>query len=248
MTAANSRPVDAPQADDAFGEMVWDYYHDALTERPQYRRDDGDRTDAHLDVYFSDPESWPADYRNALTSLDGPVLDAGCGPGKNAIAFQERDTEVFAIDRSPGAIAVARERGVAHAAVMDIRTASVLEDAFESVLVVGKQIAVGNSPSDLQATLDALAAATAPGGRLLADFNTPDRCVDSYLDAHRLDDGIAYRRFRVEYDGLVGPWVDILLLEPAALEAIVEETAWEIVDIVGPAASESDYRVTFERT
>jgi hypothetical protein len=144
--------------------MVWDYYHDALAERPQYRRDDGQVSEAHLEVYFSDPTGWPEEYRRQL------------------------------------------------------------------------------------ATLDALATAVRPGGHLLADFNTPARCPASYLDDRWLDDdGVAYRRFRVEYDDLVGPWVDILLLEPAALNEIARATAWEIDKIVGPAPGESDYRVSFER-
>ena len=228
--------------------MVWDYYHDALAERPQYRRDDGQVSEAHLEVYFSDPTGWPEEYRRQLATLDGPVLDVGCGPGKNALAFQTRGVDVFAIDRSPGAIAVAREQGVENAAVMDIRDVTILEDTFRSTIVVGKQLAVGDSIPDLRATLDALATAVRLGGHLLADFNTPARCPASYLDDRWLDDdGVAYRRFRVEYDDLVGPWVDILLLEPAALNEIARATAWEIDKIVGPAPGESDYRVSFER-
>jgi SAM-dependent methyltransferase len=245
MTPHNARPIDDPRADDAFGEMVWDAFHDELAERPRYRRDDGDVTEAHLDAYFTTPESWRAGLHEALDRLDGPVLDVGCGPGKHARFLQKQGHDVLAIDRSPGAIAVAREWGVDHAAVMDIRDAAVLDSAFEGSIVLGKQIAVGDSPSDLRSTLSTLASVVEPGGRLVADFDAPERRGDGYLDDHWVEDGLAYRTFRVEYDDLVGPWVDVLMLELDTLEGIVSETPWEI-DAVDRGDG-SDYLVVFER-
>jgi SAM-dependent methyltransferase len=246
MPRHDSRPIDAPRADDAFGEMVWDAFRDDLTERPRYRRDDGEVTEAHLDAYFTDPEDWSDRLQDLLARLDGSVLDVGCGPGKHARYLQAQDRDVLAIDRSPGAIAVAREWGVDHAAVMDMRDAAVL-DTFENAIVLGKQIAVGDDPDDLRATFAALADAVASGGRLIADFDAPERRGDGYLDDHTLVDGIAYRRFRVEYDDLVGPWVDALMIEYDTLEGIIEETPWTVVDTLGRDAEGSDYAVVFER-
>lgn len=247
MADANSRPIDAPSADDAFGEMVWDYAHDQLAERPRYRRDDGDVSAAHLDVYFSDPETWEASVRRTLATLDGPVLDVGCGAGKHAIYLQRRGLDVLGIDRSPGAIATARERGVDHAGVVDLRDVSMLGRSFGGVLAVGKQLGVGTSLAALRTTLDAMAAVARPGARLVADFDTPARRSEAYLADHRLREGVAVRRFRVEYAGLVGPWVDILLLEPSVLAAVVDETPWELIERVGPAADASDYLLVLER-
>lgn len=246
MPRHDSRPIDAPREDDAFGEMVWDAFHDDLAERPQYRRDDDEVTEAHLDAYFTDPEDWSDRLHDLLARLDGSVLDVGCGPGKHARYLQSQGHDVLAIDRSPGAIAVARESGVDHAAVMDMRDAAVL-DTFEGAIVLGKQIAVGDDPDDLRDTLAALAGAVAPGGRLIADFDAPERRGDGYLDDHTLTEGVAYRRFRVEYDGLTGPWVDALMVEYDALEGIVGETPWTVVDTLGREAEGSDYAVVFER-
>jgi len=245
MSRHNARPIDDPCADDAFGEMVWDAYHDALTERPRYRRDDGDVTEAHLDAYFTDSETWRDGLHDALGRLDGPVLDVGCGPGKHARFLQGQGHDVLAIDRSPGAIAVAREWGVNHAAVMDMRDAAILDSTFEGSIVLGKQIAVGNSLSDLRSTLSTLASVVEPGGRLVADFDAPERRGDGYLDDHWVEDGVAFRSFRVEYDDLVGPWVDVLMLDRDSLEGIVSETPWEIGTV--DHGDGSDYLVVLER-
>jgi SAM-dependent methyltransferase len=247
MPSHNARPIDDPRTDDAFGEMVWDAFLDDLSETPQYRRDDGDVSEAHLDAYFTDPETWREGLHDAFGRLSGRVLDVGCGPGKHARHLQDQGHEVLAIDRSPGAIAVAREWGVDHAAVMDMHDTPVLENTFEGAIVIGKQIAVGDSLADLRGTLETLATTVDSGGRLVADFNTPERRGDGYLDGHWVEDGVAYRTFRVEYDGLVGPWVDVLMVDLDVLEDTVDRTPWEIVEVDAGEDERSDYLVVFER-
>lgn len=247
MGRAASRPIDAPRTDDAFGEMVWDYFEGDLSERPRYRRDDGDVTEAHLEAYFSDPGEWSASLRDLLDRLRGSVLDVGCGAGKHARYLQTRGHDVLAIDRSPGAVAVARELGVEHAAVMDMGDVGILDETVESAIALGKQIAIGDSAAALGATLTALAGAVEPGGTLLADFDSPQRRGDGYLDDHRLGEGLTYRRFRVEYADLVGPWVDLLMVEPETLAGIVEGTPWTITERIDPEPEQSGYRVVFEK-
>lgn len=245
MPVHNARPIDDPRTDDAFGEMVWDAFHDELVGRPRYRRDDGDVTEAHLDAYFTDPGTWRAGLHDALARLDGRVLDVGCGPGKHARYLQNRGQEVLGIDRSPGAVAVAREWGVEHAAVMDMRELDVLENTFEGAIALGKQIAVGESLADLRATLETLATVVEPGGHLVADFDRPERRGDGYLDGRWIDESAAYRTFRVEYDDLIGPWVDVLVLDVDTLEGIVERTPWKTVAV--DEGEGSDYLVVLER-
>lgn len=244
MTATDAPPVDAPHAEDAFGRMVWDSFHDALVERPQYRRDDDQVTEAHLDAYFTDPEDWSEGTHAALDRLAGRVVDVGCGPGKHARYLQSEGREVFAIDRSPGAIAVAREWGVDHPAVMDMRDLDVL-GGFDGCYALGKQVAVGDSTTDLEATLRTLAAAVDSGGRLVADFDSLDRRGDGYVDDHLIEPGVAYRRFRVEYDGRVGPWTDLLFVDRDALDDIVAPTPWRPVETIDGEGS--TYFVVFER-
>lgn len=247
MVRSGTPPIDAPHAEDAFGQMVFDEFHDQLRERPQYRRDDGEVTEAHLDVYFQAPGEWPDWLHDQLGRLDGSVLDVGCGPGKHARYLQSKGRDVLAIDRSPGAIAVAREWGVEYAAVMDMGDVGVLEDTFDGAYVLGKQIALGESRSDLRSTLATLAEAVRPGGTLLADFDRPERRGDGYLDDRWIEDGLASRRFRVEYADLIGPWVDVLMVELDTLEGIVAETPWRIVETLGTDETEPSYQIRLER-
>ncbi|MDS0220325.1 class I SAM-dependent methyltransferase [Haloarcula sp. S1AR25-5A] len=227
--------------DDAFGQMVRDFHRDDLAERPRYRRDDDDLTEAHLAGYFEPPSAWHPIERTLFSAVTGRVLDAGCGVGRHALALQQRGHDVLAVDRSPGAVAVARERGVTHAVVGDLRRPP--GNGFDTVAVLGKQLGLGRSLADLQATLAELAAVTRPGGRLIADMDTLDRADPETEAAHLVQPGVAYRTFRVEYDGLAGPWTDLLLVTPSQFRAAVGETPWTVDGLVGTEVDGSAYGV-----
>jgi SAM-dependent methyltransferase len=228
-------------ADDAFGQMVLDCHRDDLAERPRYRRDDGDLAEAHLTGYFEPPSAWQPLEQRLLSGVVGRVLDAGCGVGRHALALQARGHEVLAVDRSPGAVSVARDRGVTHGVVGDLRRPP--GDGFGTVVAFGKQLALGSSLTDLRKTLTELAAVTRPGGRLVADLDTPDRVDPETGAAHAVRPGVAYRTFRVEYDGLAGPWTDLLLVTPPEFRAAVSETPWTVDRVVGTDTDGSVYGV-----
>jgi len=211
--------------DDAFGWMVREFHRDGLAGQPQYRRLDGTTAEAHLQGYFRGADDWHAVERRLLAAADGRVLDAGCGVGRHALPLADRGHDVVGFDRSPGAVTVARERGVP-AAVGDL-TRPPTVGPFDTVLALGKQAAVGERVADLRTTLDALAAVTRPGGRLLADFDDPSRWGGDGTAGDA-----AVRRFRVEYDGLVGPWTDLLVLSPDRLRRTVADTPWRVRRLV----------------
>lgn len=225
---------------DAFGHMVADFHHGRLVEPPIYRRDDGHVSEAHLAGYFADYDDWNGLGKRLVERVSGSVLDAGCGVGRTALWARERGHAVLGVDRSPGAVRVARDRGVEHALVGDM-TELPFRVGFDTALVVGKQLGLGRSRADLRDTLIELAAVTEPGGRLVADLNDPThpdaRAESGYLDRHAVGDGLAYRRFRVEYDGLAGPWVDLLMASPEALEEVVAGTPWALDELLDGAGS-----------
>ncbi|MFC6974898.1 class I SAM-dependent methyltransferase [Halomicroarcula sp. GCM10025709] len=228
---------------DAFGRMVRDFHRDAVDEQPRYRRLDGSTGPAHLAGYFEPPSAWHDFERTLLAECSGRVLDAGCGAGRHALALDDRGYDLLAFDRSPGAVAVARDRGVDQAVVGDIRAPPVT-GPFDTVVAFGKQLGVGSSVATLQTTLRALAGVVAPGGRLLADL---DDCRRDAPDRTWVGNA-AVRRFRVEYDGLTGPWTDLLLVDPARFEQALDGTYWRLERVLGADRDRPDYAVVLERT
>lgn len=220
---------------DAFGRMVEDVHNERLAERPIYRRDDEHVSEAHSTGYFAAYDEWGDLDRRMAEHVSGSVLDVGCGVGRTALWAVSEGHEVIGIDRSPGAIRVARDRGVERALVADMTDLG-LNGTFDTVLVVGKQLGLGRSRAALRGTLSELARVAESGSRLVADLNDPThpdaRAESEYLERHAVGDGLAYRRFRVEYAGLSGPWIDLFMASPVAFEKIVAETPWTIEETI----------------
>jgi SAM-dependent methyltransferase len=222
--------------DDAFGAMVRDDYHDAYDGSGRYRSHTGEVRDGHPEWYFG--ESFPAETEAALDRVreaEGLVVDAGCGAGSHALALQRDGIDVLATDVSEGALGVACQRGVDRLARADLR---VLPAVADCVFLAGTQFGLGGSVGAFRETLDALAAATKPEGRVVGDLKDPfvvaDHHVAGKAELREFDReaGVGHRRMRTEYRDLKGPWLDLLCLSPEAAREAVAPTAWSVSEII----------------
>jgi SAM-dependent methyltransferase len=221
---------------DALGRMIADAHRGAGGEG-RHRRDDGVTWPAAGDWYLSDPEAWGDHERAALESLRGRVLDAGCGAGRTARWLADcRGHDVLGLDRSPRALAVARDRGVERVVLGDLTALPLAAGAFDSVLVAGTQLGVAGDREGLRALLAALGRVLGEGGRVVADLFDPLAVEDAdrraYLAERSPERGVATRRFRVEYGGVEGPWIDLLLLSPARLREALDGTPWTATEVL----------------
>ncbi|SNZ11810.1 2-polyprenyl-3-methyl-5-hydroxy-6-metoxy-1,4-benzoquinol methylase [Natronoarchaeum philippinense] len=232
----------------SFGRMVVDYHEGDLVEQPRHRRDDGEESEAPLEWYFTGPEAWPEVEHDALADVRGRVLDAGCGVGRTALWLQDRGNDVVGIDRSPGAVAVARDRGVERAVVGDMGDPALFEDAFDTVLVAGQQIGVGGDREGVRDLLDAFAELTGPDGRLIADVSDPTAAPAEFREyLGDVSDGTATRTFRTVYDGAVGEPITLFMVSPAALDAIVAGTPWSVETLYGVDDEGGHYYFVLEK-
>ena len=123
---------------DAFGTMLIDAIEGRTTGHEIVERDDGFIAVSTFD-YLAPVRRWKAVERRALRYARSRVLDVGCGAGRAAMELQARGREVVAIDPSPGAVEVARRRGV-----QDVRLMR-LEDVDESLGHFGTMLMYGNN-------------------------------------------------------------------------------------------------------
>ena len=221
---------------DAFGRMVLDYHRGEYDGSGRYRSHDGTIRDGHPEWYFG--ESFLAEAEAALDRVrtaDGLVVDAGCGAGSHALALQDDGVDVLATDVSPGALRVARARGVDRVARADLRSLPAVADR---VLLAGTQFGVGGTVGAFRETLRALADATARDGRVVGDLKDPfaveGRPVAGSRELRRFDRrrGVATRRMRTEYRGLDGRWLDLLCLTPGAARRAVAPTPWRVSEVL----------------
>jgi len=233
--------------DDAFGRALYDHYYEDARNRCLIRRDDDYWDEAQLSPYFYPYEDWKQLTREAVAYIDGgSVLDVGCGAGRHSLHFQEEGLDVTAIDRSPHAIEVCRDRGVDNCMITDMNDMSFGPNSFENVLVVGDIIGMGTSIADVRERLRNLARVTTEDATLVVDSQDPTYTDNSphrdYYEAHRIEGlDAATVKFRVEYGDLIEDWLNIIFMSPEELAAVAEDTPWTVERTLCPDNRSSWY-------
>ncbi|GAA2220390.1 hypothetical protein GCM10009850_122360 [Nonomuraea monospora] len=228
----------APRTGDAFGETLLA----ALASGPApaavsevIERDDGliVASDAHR--YFRTPEAWQEPIRWAVAQARGRVLDVGVGAGRHALAAAAAGCEVTGLDVSEGAVEVSRRRGV-----RAVRGAGEHADrlfgpgSFDTVFLLGQNLALLASPERAGDLLGVLRAVTAPGASILGDSQDPasgSARNEAYFARNR-DRGRPPGQFvlRARYLDLATPWFDYWYCSPHELEAVAAPHGWRLED------------------
>jgi SAM-dependent methyltransferase len=242
--------MDEPQIGDVFGEMIRDAYavRTGIGPRPLaggrvprpvievIERDDGLINGAPADHYLGEPAEWqPHDHR-ALRLCRGHVLDVGCGAGRTALELQRRGLAVTGLDTSPGAIRVARERGLRDTVLNTVDAYARSTARYDTFLLLGNNVGLFESRERAPVLLDALADLAAPGARIVAQgtdpYGTKDPVHVGYHERNRARGRLGGQlRLRLRYRMLATEWFDYLVCSPAELESLLEGTRWRLRSI-----------------
>jgi SAM-dependent methyltransferase len=196
-------------------------------------RDDGFITSAELN-YFAPVRRWAAVERRALRFVRGRVLDVGVGAGRVALELQARGREVVAIDVSPGAVQVARNRGVSDVRLLALEEVDASLGHFDTVVMYGNNFGLFGSRAKARRLLRRLRPFVA---RIVATSNDPYATEDpahlAYQERNRARGRMSGQlRLRVRYRDLVGPWFEYLIVSPDEMADIVERTGWQLRHLV----------------
>jgi SAM-dependent methyltransferase len=209
---------------DAFGQMLLDGAGTEIIER-----DDGFIDTAKL-AYFAPVTQWPAVERRGLRWVRGRVLDAGVGAGRAALELQRRGRSVVGIDVSPGAVEVARARGVRDVRLLAFEEVDESIGHFDTVVMFGNNFGLFGSPGKARRLLRRLRPLA---DRIVAASNDPYATEDPAHLAYQARNRKRGRmpgqlRLRVRYRDLVDPWFDYLMVSPEEMATLVEGTQWRI--------------------
>ncbi len=213
---------------DAFGQMLLDE-----ADREIVERDDGFVSTAILN-YFAPVRRWAAVERRALRWVRGRVLDVGVGAGRVALELQERGREVVAIDVSPGAVQVARRRGVRDVRLLAFEDVDESLGQFDTLVMFGNNFGLFGSRAKARRLLRQLRPFVR---RIVATSNDPFGTEDpvhvAYHERNRNRGRMPGQlRLRIRYRDLIGPWFEYLIVSPDEMAEIVEGTGWEIRHLI----------------
>ncbi len=221
---------------DAFGAALRDRHRGDLVETPVYWRPGSDEAeDARVERYF-DPPTERSDFeRDLVERCRGRVADLGCGAGRHALYLRDRGREVVGADASPGAVAVARDRGVERAVVADLRAPPLADATVDSVLVLGTQVAAADSPDAQRAALREFARLTGDDGLAVVDQFDPTHPGAPDLFGYRdhPDPGFGRREFGVAYRG-ERDRLSTLHASPDRMREMVTGTPWRVAEVPRP--------------
>lgn len=108
--------------DDIYGKALLSYLAQPGTQEILVHSDIAE-TDAYpISWFFRDPKDFPILEKKALSLCKGKILDVGAGTGIHSLALQNLNLDVEAIDVSPGAIEVMKQRGINNSNLQDFYT------------------------------------------------------------------------------------------------------------------------------
>ncbi len=257
--------MDQPAIGDVFGDMIRDAYavRTGIGPRPLaggrvprpvieiIERDDGLINGAPADHYLGDPHEWqPHDHR-ALRLCRGHVLDVGCGAGRAALELQRRGIAVTGLDTSPGAIEVARRRGLRDTVLATVDAYAAAAVRYDTFLMLGNNVGLLENAGRAPVFLAALAALANPGARIVAHGTDPYGTTDPVHVAYHRRNRERGRlggqlRLRLRYRLLATDWFDYLVCSADELESLLDGTPWRMKSI--DAADRPYYLAVMELT
>jgi 2-polyprenyl-3-methyl-5-hydroxy-6-metoxy-1,4-benzoquinol methylase len=182
-----------------------------------------------VSLFYRNYEQLPDLEQYALSLCEGTVLDIGAGAGSHSLILQQQGFTVYAVDISPYAVAVMRERGLQNAYCADIKDFSAAP--FDTIIMLMNGIGLVGDLRGLELFLNNIKRLLKPEGQLLLDSTDL-----SYLKkepaaniAKVLKTGQNYGKvtYQFEYKGIRGPSFNWLFVDQATLRKYCIQTGWD---------------------
>lgn len=121
-----------------------------------------------LSEFFHTWETMGELERRALTMAQGRTLDVGAGSGSHALWLQERGADVTAIDISPLAVEVMRERGLRHAKLANFYDLPA-DERYDTIIMLMNGAGIAGTADNLDIFMNKVRDLLADGGQALID-------------------------------------------------------------------------------
>lgn len=190
------------------------------------RNDFGPTEEIQASFFFRTEETFEEWESIALGRCGPRVLDIGAGVGAHALVLQARGHEVTALDSTPEAVRIMRERGVE-----DAREGSLFAvpfaQAYDTVILLMNGSMIAETLSGLDRLLGAAAAVLEPGGALILD--STDLRDDLHSEGAGADDRyIGELHYQLSVGEHVGEVFPQLFVDPDTLDTRARLAGWDM--------------------
>jgi len=208
---------------DILGQAIHDHYHKLANHKLWINNQYGPKEEMPIDIYFRDEDDMPDIEWLAMNECRGTVLDIGAGAGSHALVLQERGFDCVALDISPLACEVMKERGVNNVVKGDIFAYN--EQKYDTLLLLMNGIGLAGTLENLKVFLQHIKLLLNPGGQIL---------FDSSDIAYLYEDGLPKKGYygellyQYQYNRQKTDWFHWLYIDEKTLEPIVTEAGFNM--------------------
>ncbi len=211
---------------DALGHALQDHWHGRVSEPLHLHTSYGDVEEMPIDVFFRPPDEFPALERLALTLCHGHILDVGAGAGSHALWLQGHGSAVSALEKSPLACVVMRERGIRDVLQHDFFNYH-RPSAYDTLLFMMNGIGVAGSLAGLKTLFAHCRSLLRDGGQLLVDSSDIGYLYEDGSVA-KPDGYYGEIGYRYEYQGLRGAPFQWLFVDQETLAGVGHTEGWAV--------------------
>lgn len=195
---------------DPMGAAIADFFQHHKASKLRVFSPDFDEDEIPVAFLFRTKQEMPPLEQKALTMASGRILDVGAGAGCHALALQEEEKEVVAIDISPCSVETMTQRGVKDARMEDFWQIS---EPYDTILMLMNGIGIVGKVSELPRFFKHLDTILAPGGQLLLDssdlcylYETDDDIIEIPDEGHYYGE-VEYTMKYKNIKGDAFPWL-----------------------------------------
>ena len=208
---------------DILGQAIHNHYHKLPGYKLWINNQYGPKEEMPVDVYFRGEDDMPDIEWLALNECRGSVLDIGAGAGSHALVLQERGFDCTALDISPMACDVMRERGVINVVKGDIFTYN--NQKFDTLLLLMNGIGLTGTLDNLSVFLNHIKQLLNPGGQILFDSSDIAYLYEDNLPTDKYYGELLYQ---YQYNRQKTEWFPWLYIDEKKLELIVNREGYNM--------------------
>lgn len=220
---------------DPMGAAIADYFKNGIAGRLRVFSPEFEEDEIPVDTLFRTFDEMPEIEQKALSLASGRILDVGAGAGCHALALQDMQKDVTAIDISPLSVETMQKQGVEKAYLCDFFSLTSLTSdnkspIFDTLLFLMNGSGIIGTVEKLPEFFAYADSILAPDGQILMDssdiryvFENEDGSLDIDLNAGyygQLEYQMQYKRIK----GDAFPW---LYIDFATLQHYAEQSGWK---------------------
>ena len=183
----------------------------------------GPRVEMPISVYFRTEKQMPILEKKALDLCRGRVLDVGAGAGSHALILQNKDYNVVALEISPAACEVMKDRGLTNVVCKDIFKFD--DEKFDTLLLLMNGIGLCGDLSGFRKFLRKADQLLNENGILI--FDSSDISYMYEEDVLPTEQYYGEATCLYEYQKQTTDWFKWLYLDRETLEKIASEEGWK---------------------